>query len=86
MNSPKATRVHLSIAKRIEILDCVKKTKMKKEVCLRYNLAPSTLSTIMKNEKTLREKFDKNTNSQHARVLTPNIILRKFGVFLSLVP
>ena len=64
MNSPKATRVHLSIAKKIEILDCVKKTKMKKEVCLRYNLAPSTLSTIMKNEKTLREEFDKNTNSQ----------------------
>ena len=39
MNSPKATRVHLSIAKKIEILDFVKKAKLKKEVCLRYNLA-----------------------------------------------
>ena len=46
MNSPKSTRVHLSIAKKIEILDFVKKTKLKKEVCLRYNLAPSTLGII----------------------------------------
>ena len=48
MNSPKATSVHLSIAKKIEDLDFVKKTKFKKVVCLRYNLAPSTLSTLMK--------------------------------------
>ena len=37
---------------------------MKKEVCLRYNLAPSTLGTIIKNEQKLRDEFDKNSNSQ----------------------
>ena len=62
MNSPKATRVHLSIAKKIEVLDFVKKTKFKKEVCLRYNLAPSTLSTLMKNKK-LRDEFYKNNST-----------------------
>ena len=64
MNSPKSTRVHLSIAKKIEILDFAKKTKLKKEVCLRYNIAPSTLGTIIKNEQKLRDEFDKNSNSQ----------------------
>ena len=50
MNSPKSTRAHLSITKKIEILDLVQKGKKKEEVCLLYNLAPSTLSTILKNE------------------------------------
>ena len=72
MNSPKATRVHLSIAKKkIEVLDFVKKTNFKKEVCLRYNLAPSTLSTLMKNEKKLRDEFDKNINTQRSTLKRP---------------
>ena len=46
MISPKATRIHLFIAKQNKVLDFEKKnnkkkkTKMKKEVCLCYNPAP----------------------------------------------
>ena len=56
--------------KKIEILDLVQKGKKKKEVCLLYSLAPSTLSTILKNEKQLREEFEKNRDSSR-------LILRK---------
>ena len=42
MNSPKSTRVHLSISKNHDILNLVQKGKKKKEVCLQFNLALST--------------------------------------------
>ena len=51
-------------------MDFVKKAKFKKEVCLCYNLAPSTLSKLMKNEK-LRDEFDKNINTQRSTLKRP---------------
>ena len=63
MTSPKSTRVHLTIAKKVEILDLIQAGKKKKEVCLLHNLAPSTLSTILKHESKLRDEFDKNRDS-----------------------
>ena len=59
MNSPKSTRVRLSFAKKVEFLELVKQGKMKKEVCLLYGLASSSLSTIIKNEQKLRRVLKK---------------------------
>ena len=33
---------------------------MKKKVCLQFNLAPSTLSTIIKNEQKLWDEYERN--------------------------
>ena len=60
MSAPKATRVHLTIAKKIEILDFLRKGKSKKEVCLQYKLASSSLSTILIDKNKLREEYKEN--------------------------
>ena len=65
--------VRLSIATKIEF-DFVKKTKFKKEVSLRYNLAPSTFGTLMRNGTKFREEFDKIIRSQRVTLKRP-----KFG-------
>ena len=57
MSAPKATRIRLTIAKKVEILDLVRKGKAKKEICQINGIAPSSLSTLIKNE------FEKNRNS-----------------------
>ena len=50
MSAPKATRIRLTIAKKVEILDLVRKGKAKKEICQINGIAPSSLSTLIKNE------------------------------------
>ena len=57
MSAPKATRIRLTIAKKVEILDLVRKGKAKKGICQINGIAPSSLSTLIKNE------FEKNHNS-----------------------
>ena len=64
MTTPK--RVHLSIEKKIEILDLLNKTKSRKDVCRLYNLAPSSLQTYMRNEARIREEFDKKRDSSRS--------------------
>ena len=41
---------------------------MKKEVCLQFNLAPSTLSTIMKNKQKLRDEYERNSYSTRLHI------------------
>ena len=60
MSARKAICVHLTIAKKIEILDLLRKGKSKKEVCLQYKLASSSLSTILRDKNKLREEYEEN--------------------------
>ena len=57
-----------SLAKKVEVLELVKQGKIKKEVCLQYGLASSSLSTIIKNEQKIREEFEKNRDSTRLTV------------------
>ena len=68
INSPKSTRVDLSILKKIEILNLVQKGKMEKEVCLQSILAPSALSMIIKNEQKLWDEYETNSNSTRLHI------------------
>ena len=61
MSSPKG-KTRFTIAKKIELIDLVK-GKSRKEVCLIYGIAPSSLGTIIKNEPKIREEFKKNLDS-----------------------
>jgi hypothetical protein len=61
MSSLKATRLRLTIEKKIEILALVEKRKSKKEIPLHYGIASSTLSTFIKEKQKL-EKFEENRN------------------------
>ena len=47
MSTPKG-KTRFTIAKKIELIDLVKKGKSRKEVCLIYGIAPSSLETIVK--------------------------------------
>ena len=42
-SSPKIKRTRFSIAKKVELLDLLKKGKGRKEVCQLYSISPSTL-------------------------------------------
>ena len=64
MNSPKGKRTRFSIAKKVEILDLVKKGKSRVEICKEFGLAPSTLSTFLRDEKKVREEFENNRDSK----------------------
>lgn len=66
MSRPKTkqTRVHMTIAKKLEILDHVRKCATKTEVCQRYNIPPSTLSTIIRQEAKLREELRRGGNPE----------------------
>ena len=68
MSAPKVTRIRLTIAKKMEILDLVRKEKAKKEICHIIGIAPSSLSTLIKNE------FEKNHNSSR-------LMLKKKSLF-----
>ena len=59
-NSLKGTR--FSIAKKVEILDLVKKGKSTAEICKKFGLAPSTLLTFLRDEKKV--KFENNHDSK----------------------
>ena len=52
MNSLKGTR--LSITKKVDILDLVKKGKSRVEICKKFGLVPSTLQTFLRDEKQAR--------------------------------
>ena len=64
MNAPKRTRVRLSLAKRIELLDLIKEGKPRPEICRLHGVAPTTLHHIIKEETKLRAEFEKNGNAK----------------------
>ena len=41
---------------------------MKKEVCLQFNLVPSTLSTIMKNKQKSQDEYERNSYSTRLHI------------------
>ena len=41
---------------------------IKREVCLQFNLAPSTLSTFIKNEQKLWDEYEGNSNSTRLHI------------------
>ena len=55
MNSLDGTR--FSIAKKVEILDLVKKGKSRLEICKKFGLAPSTLQTFLRDEKKVSKQL-----------------------------
>ena len=60
MSSPKTKRTRFSIAKKVELLNLLKKGKGRKEVCQLYSVSPSTLFTFVKDELKIREEFENN--------------------------
>ena len=64
MNSPKSTRVRLTLAKKIELLDKIKEGKSRAELCRLYGIAPTTVHSFIKEEAKLRTEFEKNGNSK----------------------
>ena len=59
MSSPKTKLTQFSIAKKVELLDLLKKGKGK-EFCQLYSVSPSTLFTFVKDELKIREELENN--------------------------
>ena len=73
MTSTKATRVRFSIAKKIELLDLVKKGKSRPVLCKENGIAPSTLQNFLRDEKKLRAEFENNWDTKRQKVsLSPH--------------
>ena len=68
MNSPKNTRVRLSLAKKVEFLDQLKEGKSRTEICRLHGIASSTLHNIVKEETKLRLEFEKNGSSKRLSI------------------
>ena len=68
MSSPKGKQIRFSLAKKIEMLDLVKKGKARTEICREYGLAPSTLQNFLRDEKKVREEFEKNRDSKRQMI------------------
>ena len=64
MNLSKSTRVCLTLAKKIKLLDKIKEGKSRPELCRLYKIAPTTLHSFIKEEAKLRTEFEKNGNSK----------------------
>ena len=63
MTSPKNKRIRFSIAKKVEILDLVRKGNPRTDICRTYAIASSTLFDFIKNEKKIRDEFESNRDS-----------------------
>ena len=68
MNSAKSTQTRFTIAKKIEVLDLVKNGKARTEICREFSLASSTLFQFIKDEKKIRDEFEKNRNSKRTMI------------------
>ena len=68
MDSPKTKRTRFSIAKKVEILDCVKTGTPRVEICRNYSIASSTLHTFLKHESKIREEFETNRDSSRQMI------------------
>ena len=63
MNFLKGKSTRFLIAKKVEILNLVKKGKSRVKICKKFLLAPSPLQTFLRHEKKV--EFENNRDSKH---------------------
>ena len=82
MNSFKGESTRFSNAKKVEIVDLVKKGKSRMEICKKFVLAPSTLQTFLRDEKKV--EFENNCEFfriKSVREIVPELQIRRERIY-----
>ncbi|KAL3275709.1 hypothetical protein HHI36_020458 [Cryptolaemus montrouzieri] len=67
----------LTLREKFDVINAVKSGMKKKDVAAHYRLPPSTLSTIIKNEAEILQRYESSSNLSSRRRLAEKEVVRK---------